>query len=332
MIPRKLKKGDEIRIIAPSRGLANLDFNRNEYAIKKLEEYGFKVSISKYANDIDFEKSPSIQKRVDDLHAAFLDKNVKAIITATGGYNVNQLLKYINYDIIRENPKIICGFSDITALLNAIYTQAGLVTYYGPNLFNFGMKKGFEYTYEYFEKMLLKNENFEIRSSNEWSNDLWWKDQENREFIKNDGMFIINEGNAEGKIIGGNLCTLNLLQGTEFMPELTNKILFIEDDDMAGNKFQYEFDRNLESLLQLPNANKIKGIVFGRAEKNCNMNSNLWKAIVKNKPMLNKIPVIGGCDFGHTTPMITFPIGGKVKMQAYENKIKLTIINKKQAK
>lgn len=327
MIPRKLEKGDEIRIIAPSRSLSNLDYNRNEYAKEKLEKYGFKVSISKYANDSDFAKSASIQKRIDDLHTAFLDKNVKAIITATGGYNVNQLLKYIDYNIIRENPKIICGFSDITALLNAIYSKTGLVTYHGPHLFNFGMDKGFEYTYTYFEKMLLRNENFEICSSTEWSNDCWWKNQKNREFIKNNGMFIINEGTTEGKIIGGNLCTLNLIQGTEFMPDLSDKILFIEDDDMAGNKFQYEFDRNLESLLQLPNADKIKGIVFGRAEKECNMDSNVWRSIIKNKPILDKIPIIGGCDFGHTTPMITFPIGGEVKIEAHENTIKLTIIN-----
>lgn len=331
MIPKKLEKGDEIRIIAPSRSLSNLDYNRNEYAKEKLEKYGFKVSISKYANDSDFAKSASIQKRIDDLHTAFLDKNVKAIMTATGGYNVNQLLKYIDYNIIRKNPKIICGFSDITALLNAIYSKTGLVTYHGPHLFNFGMDKGFEYTYTYFEKMLLKNEDFEICSSTEWSNDCWWEDQENRKFIKNDGMFIINEGNTEGKVVGGNLCTLNLLQGTKFMPDLSDKILFIEDDDMAGNKFQYEFDRNLESLLQLPNANKIKGIVFGRAEKECNMDPNVWRDIIKNKPILDKIPIIGGCDFGHTTPMITFPIGGEVKIQAHENRIKLTIINVKQA-
>lgn len=328
MLYQKLKLGDEIRIIAPSRSLVNLDFNRNEYAQKKLEEYGFKVSVSKYANDSDFAKSSSIQKRVDDIHTAFLDKNVKAIITATGGYNVNQLLKYIDYNIIKENPKIICGFSDITALLNAIYKKSGLITYYGPNLFNFGMEKGFEYTYEYFCKMLLNNETFEVKPSEKWSNDRWWKNQEEREFIENEGMFVINEGEAEGTIIGGNLCTLNLLQGTEFMPDLADKILFIEDDDMAGNKFQYEFDRNLESLLQLPNANKIKGIVLGRAEKDCDMNSDLWKAIIKNKDILNNIPVIGGCDFGHTTPTITFPIGGSARIQAHKDKVKLIIENR----
>src|SRR5699024_2083738 len=155
------------------------------------------------------------------------DKNVKAILTVIGGYNVNQILDYIDYDLIKENPKIICGFSDITALTNAIYAKAGMITYSGPHFSSFGMKKGFEYTEKYFKKMLMQSESIEIESSNEWSNDSWFKNQENRTFIKNVGMKIINEGEAEGKIIGGNLCTLNLLQGTEYMPDLEETILFI---------------------------------------------------------------------------------------------------------
>lgn len=331
MVPEKLKKGDEIRIIAPSRSMLFLEDQRNEYAKYKLEKYGFKVTISEYANDNDFAKSASIKKRVEDIHNAFLDKNVKAILTATGGYNVNQLLKEIDYEIIKNNPKIICGFSDITALLNAIYSKTGLITYHGPHFFNFGMDKGFEYTYKYFKKMLIDNNDFEIKSSKEWSNDCWWKNQEDRNFIKNDGMFTINQGEGKGKIIGGNLCTLNLLQGTEFMPDLTDKILFIEDDDMAGNKFQYEFDRNLESLMQQPNFHKVKGIVFGRSEKECNMNPNIWKDMIKNKRALDNIPIIGGCDFGHTTPMITFPIGGQVEIYAYENNNSIIIKHSREA-
>lgn len=327
MIPGKLKKGDEIRIISPSRSLNCLDQQRNECAKRKLKNYGFKVSFSKYANDVDFAKSASIRKRVEDLHEAFIDKNVKAILTATGGYNVNQILNYIDYEIIKENPKIICGFSDITALLNAIYKKTGLETYYGPNYFNFGMKKGFEYTYEYFKKMLMSNQKLEIISSTEWSDDKWWKDQENRIFIKNEGMFTINSGEAEGIVVGGNLCTFNLLQGTKYMPNLSDKILFLEDDDMAGNKFQYEFDRNFESLIQSLDINKIRGIVFGRAQKECDMTNEVWRNLIKNKRELINIPIIGGCDFGHTTPTITFPIGGNVKIVADDENVTITIEN-----
>jgi muramoyltetrapeptide carboxypeptidase LdcA involved in peptidoglycan recycling len=95
--------------------------------------------------------------------------------------------------------------------------------------------------------------------------------------IKNKGMRTINEGEAEGIILGGNLCTFNLLQGTEFMPDINESILFLEDDDLSGDAYMQEFDRNLESIIQLPNFSNVKGIVIGRAQSKCNMNFNKWK-------------------------------------------------------
>lgn len=179
----------------------------------------------------------SISDRVEDLHEAFKERNVKAILTVIGGYNINQLLDYIDYALIKDNPKILCGFSDITALSNAIYSKTGLVTYYGPHFSSFGMKYGFDYTLNYFKEMLTDSKEVIIKNSSEWSDDSWYKDQENREFIKNDGMKAINHGKTEGRIIGGNLCTLNLLQGTEYMPEAEDAILFLEDDALVKNEF-----------------------------------------------------------------------------------------------
>ena len=129
-------------------------------------------------------------------------------------------------------------------------------------------------------------------------------------------MFVINEGEAEGEIVGGNLCTLNLLQGTEYMPDISNKILFLEDDGMAERLFLVTFDRDLQSLIHMPEFKTVKGIVLGRAEKNSEMSKEKWIKLIKNKPELNNIPVIAGADFGHTTPIFTFPIGGKAKITA----------------
>lgn len=143
-----------------------------------------------------------------------MEKNVKAILTVLGGFNVNQILDDIDYEIIKKNSKIICGYSDITALLIAIYKKTGLVTYYGPHFSTFGMKYGNEYTEEYFKKMLMEEENILIKSLENWSNDKWHKEQEKRTFIKNNGMKSIFRGEAEAEILGGKLCALNLLQGT----------------------------------------------------------------------------------------------------------------------
>lgn len=326
MIPNKLKKGDEIRIIAPARSMVILGEDCKQIATKRLEELGLKVSFGKYLMEADEDYvSASAEHRAEDLNEAFSDKNVKAILTVIGGFNSNQILKYIDYENIKNNPKILCGFSDITAVLDSIYAKTGLVTYYGPHYSSFGMKKGFEYELEYFIKMFFEEEPIEIKSSEEWSNDLWFLDQENRNFIKNDGMFIINEGEAEGTIVGGNLCTINLLHGTEFMPDLKDTILFLEDDGMADKGFMWEFDRNLQSLIMQKDFDKVKAVVIGRAESNTQMDNRKWIKLIKTKPELNNIPVIAGADFGHTTPIFTFPIGGKAKLVAKNDKIELTI-------
>jgi muramoyltetrapeptide carboxypeptidase LdcA involved in peptidoglycan recycling len=138
-------------------------------------------------------------------------------------------------------------------------------------------------------------------------------------------MFIINEGTAEGNIVGGNLCTLNLLQGTPYMPSIENKILFLEDDEMAGKIFLMEFDRNLQSLIHMPEFKTVKGIVLGRAQKPCEMTDEKWIKLIKGKPELANIPVIANANFGHTTPIMTFPVGGYAKLEAKDGKISLRI-------
>ena len=326
MVPEKLKVGDEVRIIAPSRSMAILGEDCKKIATERLEALGLKVTFGKYVMEADKDYfCASVEHRVEDLNNAFKDKNVKAILTVIGGFNSNQLLEYIDYEAIKENPKIFCGFSDITALSNSIHAKTGLVTYSGPHYSSFGMLKGFEYSLEYFKKMFFQDEEFDIVASNKWSDDAWFADQENREFIDNDGIFVINEGTAEGNIIGGNLCTLNLLQGTPFMPNIANKVLFLEDDDMAGKIFLMEFDRNLQSLIHMPEFKTVKGIVIGRSQKATEMNREKWIKLIKNKPELENIPVIAGVDFGHSTPIITFPIGGYAKLEAKNNNVKLTI-------
>lgn len=326
MIPEKLKAGDEVRVIAPSRSMVILGEDCKKIATQRLESFGLKVTFGKYVMEADEDYlCTSVEHRVEDLNEAFRDKNVKAILTVIGGFNSNQILDFIDYEAIKQNPKIFCGFSDITALSNAIYAQTGLVTYSGPHYSSFGMLKGFEYELEYFKKMFFQSEEFEIESSKEWSDDAWFIDQENREFISNEGMYIINEGKAEGDIVGGNLCTLNLLQGTEYMPNIEGKVLFLEDDGMAGNAYLVTFDRDLQSLIHTKEFKNIKAIVLGRNQKGCNMTKEKWIKLIKNKPELKDIPVIAGADFGHTTPIFAFPIGGHAKLEAENGKIRLLI-------
>jgi len=319
IIPDKLQLGDEVRVIAPARSMALISDEAKIIANKRLSDLGFKVTFGKHIEEMDDFASSSIESRIKDLHDAFADKNVKGILTVIGGYNSNQLLNSIDWDLIKDNPKIFCGYSDITILQNAIYKKTGLVIYSGPHYSSFGQKIYFDYTLDYFKKACMDKDDYEILPSSEWSDDIWYMDQEKRSLIKNDGLWVVNNGQAEGKILGGNLGTLSLLFGTEFMPDLSNSILFLEDDAYTKGADVVEFDRHFQSLVQQPNFNKIKGIVIGRFQVASKMTNDLLIKIVKTKKELNDIPVVANMDFGHTSPIITFPIGGEAVMNAGEN-------------
>ncbi len=321
--PDKLNVGDEVRVIAPAMSYSIFSEELKDIANKRFEELGLKLTFSKHIDEKNDFTSSSIESRIEDLHNAFSDTNVKAIFTAIGGANSNQLLKYIDWELIKNNPKIFCGFSDITALNNSIFTKTGLVTYSGPHYSTFGQKLHFDDTLDYIKKCLMSNDQIEIKPSESWSDDQWYKDQDKRNLIKNDGWLVINEGKANGTIIGGNLCTFNLLQGTEYMPDLNNSILFLEDDYLSNPE---TFDRDLQSLIHLPDFNKVKGIVIGRFQNKSNVTNELLTQIIKTKKELDNIPVIANVDFGHTDPKVTFPMGGIVSVDINSSNSKITIL------
>ena len=308
MIANKLKPGDEIRVVAPSRSQAIIWEHAHHHAMDFWMNSGYKLTFSKNCRELDKYQSSSIASRVEDLHEAFRDPSVKMIITSVGGFNANQLLHYLDYDLIAQNPKIVCGYSDITVLLNAIYAKTGLVTYSGPHYSTFGFDGEPEYTRKAFLDCLTKDEPLHIIPS------------------ETAGQYcVLQEGSCEGAVIGGNLCTLNLLQGTPYIPDIRNKVLFIEDDNLMGKYFSYEFERNLQSLLQTEGADTVKGIVFGRFEESCGMTLERINDIIQDK-VPTDIPVIFGVDFGHIFPIITFPIGGTVKINAYKDVAEIQII------
>src|SRR3989339_1738471 len=151
IFPAKLQQGDEIRIIAPAASMAIISEETKATATRRLIDLGLNVSFGAHAEENDDFNSSSIVSRVEDFHRAFSDKNVKAILTVIGGFNSNQLLRYLDWELIKNNPKIFCGYSDITALNNAIFARTGLVNYSGPHYSSFGEKLYFDYSMEYFK-------------------------------------------------------------------------------------------------------------------------------------------------------------------------------------
>lgn len=291
-------------------------------ARERLEGLGLRCSISRNAGVMDrFDSSP-VEARVSDLHQAFADPAVKGMMTTLGGYNSNQILAYLDYDLIRDNPKILSGFSDITALATAIHARTGLVTYSGPHFTTFGMRRGIEYTLEYFGRCVMREEPFDVPPADHWSDDPWYEDQENRDLVPNPGYEVIHEGEAEGTLLGGHLGTLCLLFGTSYMPDLAGSILLLEDDEEAQ---PHHFDRELQSLIHQPAFEGVRAIAFGRFQRASNMDLETMKAIVGSKRELEGIPVIANASFGHTTPQFTFPIGGHGRLYAAGDDIQLRI-------
>ncbi len=314
----------EVRLVAPSMSLNKEETKKIEKAQEYFKSLGYTLTKGKYIFDKEDDYGcSSIKKRVEDLMEAFLDKKVEIILCVEGGYNVNQILPYLDYETMKKNPKKIIGYSDITALLLAILKKTNLTTYYGPMLG--GLSSENTYTLQYFEK-IVKRKEWYIDSSKEIEDYKKTKNKVEKIKLKNEGMIPIQKGSAFGKIIGGNLCTIGLLQGTAYMPDLKEVILFIEDDadDFGNDVFLLEFDRNLESLLQQTNCD-IKGLVLGRFQLCSNMNINKLKRLIKNKEKLKDIPIVGGVDFGHTYPMITIPLGDNCNLNVTDDEIEIKI-------
>lgn len=324
IVPKKLKKGDAVAVIAPARSLSIISDEIRYIANERFEQLGLTLTFGKHVEESDEFNSTSIESRLADFHDAFTNPKIKAVITVIGGFNSNQLLRYIDWEIVGKNPKIFCGYSDITALNNAIYAKTGVVNYSGPHYSTFGQKLYFDYTLEYFKKCLFSSSPIEVKPSESWSgDDNWWKTPDKRNMIINDGYLVVNEGKAEGTILGANICTFNLLQGTEYFPDLADSILFIEDDYESQ---PHTFDRDLQSLIHLPEFSGVKGIIIGRFQIQSKMTDALLTKIIKTKKELENIPVIANVDFGHTDPKITFPVGGTVKMSAAKDSPQITII------
>ena len=315
LYPSTLQSGDTVMVIAPSSPSTYIRENVMQVAKQRFNELGLQVKFApNFHSDLFISTPESIQNRVDDIHTAFADKTVKCIFTILGGHHCNQLLDLLDFDLIKNNPKVFCGFSDITALNNAILAQTGLVTFCGPHYSSFGMLRGFEFTMDAFKKAIMSDKEFDISVSPEWSDDPWYRDQDNRTFIKNAGAPVMHTGAAHGNLIGGNLSTFALLQGTKYMPsDFDDIVLFVEDDSESSE----------DTFIRQLNGVKIRGILVGRFQKETNPNTLTIYQTIKNR--LPNVPVIMDLDFGHTTPLLTIPTGAYCKMNARGNEFEITI-------
>ncbi|NQN91927.1 LD-carboxypeptidase [Streptococcus suis] len=305
---KRLKKGDHIRVVSPSSSIERIGgFEANVAAKEKLEALGFRLSFSEHYFENDIFDSAPIASRVADLEAAFADETVDAILTTIGGFNCNELLPYLDFDLIAQNPKIFCGYSDTTALLNAIYAKTGMQTYMGPAYSSFKMEQGQQYQTRSWLNAVTQD-TYQLTPSPEWSSDAWYLPDAPRTFYPTEWK-VYNPGQASGTAIGGNLSTFALLHGTEFVPKPEKYILFLEE---AEEDHYTEFTRHFAALLQ--NYPNPQAVLIGRFPKETKMTEEILLAILDKHPILKKVPVLYDLDFAHTQPLFTITIGGQVEL------------------
>ncbi len=313
ILPPKLDKSKKIGIIAPADPVAGVCPEETILrGYRYLKEKGFDVveggSVKKLTEK---HTAGSVSLRVNDIHNFLKRDDIGCIMAFWGGFNTNQLLDHLDYNLFKENPKIIVGYSDVTALTAAITTKTGLVTFSGPGTISFAKPEPFEYTWDYFEKMCIEpQENFAIESSKEYADDLYFlrKDDDHRIKKSNEGVKVFVGGHSSGEIIAGNLQTLLALNGTEYLPDLTGKILFVEEDETSTPA---HVDRFICQCKQLGWFDKIAGLVFGRfTEQSQFSKEDKFEDLLGEYFSDVKFPVLYNVDFGHSDPMITIPNGG----------------------
>jgi muramoyltetrapeptide carboxypeptidase LdcA involved in peptidoglycan recycling len=308
IIPARLKRGDHLRVVAPAESFSpKFTKELENRTIKGFEDLGLKISFGKYVHEMNNFKSASLEHRLEDLHEAFEDASVNAIISAIGGSSANQLLKHLDYRLIKENPKIFCGLSDITELNSAIYSKTGLVTYYGPHFTMLGASQFFKQMLSNMKEIFFSDRPVELTPPKYYANTEW-----DSEKILNTGFWTINPGEAEGRCMGGNLLTLNFLMGYEFMDDFKDSILFLEENKVIDYR---GIQKEVQQILNHPSGMKIKGIVFGRFQRESKMSRKKIHGMVSKMEELHNIPVVANVDCGHTAPMMTFPFGGKISMK-----------------
>lgn len=287
MVPSRLKKGDKIGIIAPSSPITEEKLEDINNSITLMEGSGFEIVFGKnvFKNTLGY--GATAKEKAEDINSMFANPEIKAIFCATGGANSNSTFEYLNYDAIKQNPKIICGFSDSTSILNMISEKTGLVTFNGAT---FKSLTSWETEYSY--KQVINK--FVLAKTNLAEND--------------DKFYTIKEGIAEGQLIGGNLaCTANLCSG-KYSIDFTDKILFIEElafetDVEAASNYLYKMRQN--GVFD-----KIKGIWVGNYEGEVPLEKILLDTLEGDY----NFPIIKSNNFGHTDRKMVIPIGTKAKI------------------
>lgn len=326
ILPPRLRTGDKIAVFSPSSPATVTAEKRYQRGKSYLEEKGFSFQEGILTGKQDFYRSGSIAQRAEELNRLIHDDSVKCIMAAIGGMNSNSLLPYIDYEYLKEHPKIIIGYSDVTALLLGIYARTGLVTFYGPAVIaSFGELPPFvDLTWQYFQEICMGKADtpYEFPTPEFWTDEFipWDTQDRGKEKYKNQ-MITVSPGKVSGRLIGGNLNTMEGFWGSPYMPRIEEgDILFIEDSLKDAATVERSF-----SLLKVNGIfDKVGGVLLGKHEKfdDCQTGRKSFQILQEVMGDCH-IPVLAEFDCCHTHPMLTMPLGCRVELDADRQKVTL---------
>ena len=319
LLAPKVKTGDTIAVFSPSSPVACTAARRYQRGKSFLESKGFRVKEGTLTGKKDYYRSGSIQERVDEFNQLIQDPEVQCIMSSIGGWNSNSLLPYIDFESLRNNPKVIVGYSDISALLLGIYAQTGLVCFYGPAMAaSLGeLPPLVDETWIYFERVVSGNVQIPhvLPTPENWTDEyIDWETQNRKKNVFPNQLKTICPGVAEGRLIGGNLNTLQGIWGSPFMPEIqAGDILFLEDSLLDAAIIERSF-----SFLKINGIfDRIGGLILGKHELFKDYGSGRKPYDILTEVMGEmSCPVLAQFDCCHTHPMLTLPIGCQIRLDA----------------
>ncbi|EEF58570.1 S66 peptidase family protein [Pedosphaera parvula] len=301
-IPDRLRLGDTVALIAPAS--APPDPKSIDESLAVIEKFGFKPKLSRHARKRWGFLAGSDRERASDLMEAFGDRRVKGIFCVRGGYGTPRLLPLLDYQKIRENPKVFVGYSDITALHCAFLKKSNLLSFHGPMFASDFIKKNYpDFSCERFLKILTEPE-FPGSICQDYTHDT---------------VSILRRGKVSGELIGGNISLLCSSLGTPYQPSFRGKILFFEDLD----EVPYRYDRLLTQLSNAGLLQQVAGIAVGICvgaidpkAKKMKEYRQTFEDVLKERLSGLKVPLVCGLPFGHTPYNTTIPVGGRATLDA----------------
>jgi muramoyltetrapeptide carboxypeptidase len=307
--PKRLAAGDTVGIVAP----ASATFQSVDVTVAResLEALGLKVKIGEHVLSRHGYLSGTDKERAADINRFFKDDSVGAVLPIRGGWGSSRVLPHLDFDEIRRNPKVVLGYSDITALHLAIHAKTGLVTFHGPN----GMGRWDAWSVDYVRRVLFSAEAVTFENPKALTDRNSLTQTENR-------VQTITSGTARGRLIGGNLTVMTAIVGSPYVPSTDGAILFLED---VGEDL-YRIDRMFTQLKLAGMLDRIRGFVFGTCAE-CGPGEGFGSLTLEEifvdhiKPL--RVPAWFGAMIGHQTPQWTLPVGADVEIDATAGTIRL---------